>query len=86
MLNTTECVAPARQTTADICRQIDETIEELLVLSDAINRFVTGEEDMTKEPVPDIRCFNDDLANKDRALRKVRGKLRCIIEGMGINV
>ena len=86
MLNTVECATPVRPTTQDICRQLDESIEELLALSGAIRTFVTGEGDASKESIPDIRCFNDELQNKDRMLRKVRGNLRAVIDGMGVSV
>lgn len=86
MLNTTECVAAPRQTIADISRQISEEIEELIMLSGALNRFVTGEEDVNREPAPDVRCLNDDLMDKEQRLRKVRANLRSVVDAIGINV
>ena len=86
MLNNTEIDVAPRQTIADISRQISEEIEELIMLSGALNRFVTGEEDVKKEPAPDVRCFNDDLMDKEQRLRTVRANLRSAVDAIGINV
>ncbi len=81
-----ECSIPRKNTTAELSKIIDEDIAELTMITQAVARFVTGEEDANAQSEPVIRCLNDDLQKKHNDLRRCIGYMRLSIEALGLNV